>query len=75
MKIIGALIGVIALLIVAFFVLNQLVPNAMIGVNNVVEDMIYDGIGVSVDFNGDGEKGGDSHSGGKTEDNVDGWNK
>lgn len=53
-KIFIILITVVACVIIGAFFLNTLMPNAVNGVVNAVEDSIYSATHLSIDLNGDG---------------------
>lgn len=56
-KIFMVLIVVVICIVVGAFAINILVPNALTGVVNAVEDTIYSATGLRIDMNGDGTAG------------------
>lgn len=56
-KIFTVLAVVVICIVVAAFAINILVPNALTGVVNAVEDTLYSATGLSIDLNGDGSGG------------------
>jgi hypothetical protein len=56
-KLFTVLIVVVICIVVGAFAINILVPNALTGVTNAVEDTIYSATGIGLDLNGDGTAG------------------
>lgn len=61
-KIFKTLIIIVACVILGAMVLNVLLPNVSTSLINTVEGQIYNATGLSMDFNGDGQKGKQNNS-------------
>lgn len=77
------LITIVGCVLIGALVLNILLPNVAASMINTVESMIYSATGISMDFNGDGQRGQttkDPDNAGASDDSfddgaaVDGWN-
>ena len=60
-KVGAALITIVVVMLIGFFILNILVPNAVVTACSAFEDSMFKATGISIDINGDG-RGGQSNA-------------